>query len=97
MRFFKNCQCTPPKETWTPSQEQLDCTALGGEKGYFPGSRCIKPEPCLNITSYNDLKNKPSINDVELIGDKSCGDLKLQCRMRPITNELIDNMFKAYN
>lgn len=97
MRLFKNCECTPPKDTWSPSQEQIDATAPGGHKGYFPGKGCTKKEPCLNTTSYNDLKNKPSINSVELVGDKSCREIKVQCRMRPITNELIENMFKTYS
>lgn len=99
MRFLKkNCECREDekKQTWIPSQEQLDSTAPGGRDGYFPGAYCIVPEDCKHILSYNDLKNRPRINGVLLVGDKSCVDIKVQCRMRPITNQLIDELFTAY-
>lgn len=37
---------------------------------------------------YNDLDNKPSINTITLIGDKSFSDLGLQ----PMTNEMIEDI-----
>lgn len=98
---IKDCECKDDKvivgSPWVPSQEQLDCTAPGGTDGYFPGKVCTRPEDCRGITSYNDLKHKPQINGVELKGNKSCKDLKLQCRMKPIANETIDNIFEAYS
>lgn len=96
--FVKNCECREDekKQTWIPTQEQLDCTAPGGDHGYFPGMYCLIPADCKHILSYEDLKNKPRINGTMLVGDKSCVDIKIQCRMRPITNKLIDDIFEAY-
>lgn len=41
-------------------------------------------------SNYEKLKNKPSINSVELIGNKTSDDLKLQGKMKPITAHDID-------
>lgn len=89
--------CEEAHQTWKPSQEQIDALAPEGDRGYYPGRLCVKRVPCYGITDYEELKNKPSINGVELIGDKSCHDIKVMCRMRPITNEMIDDMFSTYN
>lgn len=40
--------------------------------------------------SYNDLKDKPRIENVELIGDKTFAELG----MEPITGEELINMFE---
>lgn len=98
MRVRGTCPvCNPPKNVFTPSQEQLDATAPGGHLGYQPGRRCIPPEPCAHITSYENLQNLPSINGVTLIGNKTSTDLKLQSTMVAISNELIAGMFNTYN
>lgn len=41
-------------------------------------------------SNYEKLKNKPSINSVELIGNKTSDDLKLQGKMESITAHDID-------
>ena len=41
---------------------------------------------------YNDVINKPRINDVELQGDKSSNQLKLQGMMDEVSNADIDNI-----
>lgn len=98
MRVRGSCLvCNPPKNTFTPSQEQLDATAPGGYLGYQPGRRCIPPDPCSHITSYEDLQNLPSINSVKLIGNKTSMELGLQGAMVAISNEMIGNMFATYN
>lgn len=51
--------------------------------------------PLSTISDYEKLKNKPHINGIELIGDKTTEDLLLQRIMRRITNEEIEDMFKS--
>lgn len=41
-------------------------------------------------SNYEKLKNKPSINSVELIGNKTSDDLKLQGKIESITAHDID-------
>ena len=43
-------------------------------------------------TNYNNLTNKPSINDVTLIHNKTSAELGLQDRMDEITPQDIDNI-----
>lgn len=98
MRVRKTCSvCNAPSNVFVPSQEQLDATAPGGHLGYQPGRRCIPPDPCSHITSYEDLQNLPSINSVKLIGNKTSTELGLQGAMVAISNEMIGNMFATYN
>ena len=40
--------------------------------------------------NYEKLKNKPSINSVELLGNKTSDDLKLQSKIESITAHDID-------
>lgn len=50
-------------------------------------------KPVINIggtSDYNDLSNRPSINGVELIGNKTNEQILIQ----PLTNEDIENLFK---
>ena len=42
----------------------------------------------VTVNDYNDLRNKPSIEGVELIGDKSFEELNLQ----RLTNTELENM-----
>lgn len=44
--------------------------------------------------NYNYLQNKPQINSVELIGNKTTSDLNLQEPIDLATNTDIDNMFR---
>lgn len=46
-------------------------------------------------TSYNRLYDKPSINDVELVGNKTDVELHLQHIMDDITEQEIDNIIYA--
>lgn len=43
------------------------------------------------VTDYNLLSNKPKINGVELVGDKSWGDLGLE--LDEITSEDLSDMW----
>lgn len=43
------------------------------------------------INDYNDLVNKPSINGVELVGDKTTQDLDIL----PLTNAEIDEFMNS--
>ena len=43
-------------------------------------------------TNYPSLTNKPSINDVELVDNKTSSDLGLQDEMVPITEQDIDEI-----
>lgn len=44
-----------------------------------------------DTTNYNDLSNKPTINNVELSGNKTSADLKLQPAGDYATNESVNN------
>lgn len=44
------------------------------------------------VTNYEALTNKPQINDVTLIGNKTSHELKLQDEMDEITAQDIDNI-----
>lgn len=46
--------------------------------------------PDVSTNNYNDLENKPSINSVTLIGDKTTDDLDIYDK---VTDEEIDSMF----
>ena len=43
---------------------------------------------------YSELPDKPQINGVELVGNKSGTELLLQKAMRTVTNQEIEDMFK---
>lgn len=44
---------------------------------------------------YDKLLNLPKINDVELIGNKSSSELKLQGEMEALSNMDIENLLKG--
>lgn len=46
------------------------------------------------IRYYADLPDKPMINNIELLGNKSADELFIQMKMRKVTNEEIELMFK---
>ena len=52
----------------------------------------------VEITYYDDLRNKPQINSVELVGDLSSSELGLQDKGNyantRVTNIEIDNLFR---
>lgn len=52
-------------------------------------------ENVTEITDYNKLINLPKINDVELIGNKSSSELKLQGEMEALSNMDIENLLKG--
>lgn len=54
---------------------------------------CLPPDPCYNITSYNDLKDRPKINGVLLEGNKQPKELHLMEAMLAITNAQIAGIF----
>lgn len=43
-------------------------------------------------SNYNYLTNKPQINSVELVGNKTSSELKLQDEMEALTNTDIENL-----
>lgn len=46
------------------------------------------------VKYYKDLPDKPQINGIELIGNRSAEDLMIQMKMLKVTNKQIDDMFK---
>ena len=44
--------------------------------------------------SYNSLRNKPSINEIILIGNKTSKQLHLQDEMSSLTNLELENLIK---
>ena len=45
-------------------------------------------------SNYEELNNKPSINNVELLGDKTSKDLGLQEEMESLSNLEIEEILK---
>lgn len=43
--------------------------------------------------NYNHLLNKPQINNIELVGNKSLDNLQIQGKMDKVTNTELDNIF----
>lgn len=58
-----------------------------GERGER-GEQGPKGEPGSGVSCYADLPDKPSINDIMLVGDKSLEDLNVIA----VTNTEIENM-----
>lgn len=46
----------------------------------------------IHTDNYEDLFNKPSINDVTLIGNKTSDELRLQSRMQTVSESEIDDI-----
>lgn len=87
---MRTCNCGVDKKVgviFQPSQEQIDKT--WSREGYYPGSICIAPVPCYHYLSYNELKDHPFINGVELKGNHTARELGLQPRMSPIPLETL--------
>ena len=59
----------------------------------------VEPEEFVNNINfnYNDLENKPSINEVPLEGNKSLKDLGIQPEGDYVTNETLNNKVKELN
>jgi hypothetical protein len=65
----------------------------------FVGSPgCMYPPDSLGVCtdSYLDLEDKPSINDVTLVGNMTAEQLGLQNEMDPIENPTIEKLLKKY-
>lgn len=46
--------------------------------------------------NYNNLNNKPKINNVELVGNKTSKDLKIQDEMESLTNMEIEEILNSF-
>ena len=59
----------------------------------------VEPEEFVNNINfnYNDLENKPSINEVPLEGNKSLKDLGIQPEGDYVVNEILNNKVKELN
>lgn len=45
---------------------------------------------------YNNLKNRPKINNVELVGNKTSKDLRIQDEMESLTNMDIEEILNSF-
>lgn len=79
------------KRTVTLHIKYVDSDFVGS-----PG--CMYPPDSLGVCtdSYLDLEDKPSINDVTLVGDMTAEQLGLQNEMDPIENVTIEKLIKKY-
>ena len=64
-----------------------DAVTLGLDSG-DNAARNVGSTTVVSVNDYNDLRNKPRIEGVELIGDKSFEELNLQ----RLTNTELENM-----
>ena len=60
------------------------------EQDFFQVSLKETASGGFGTNNYEKLKNKPSINSVELLGNKTSDDLKLQSKIESITAHDID-------
>ena len=66
----------------------------GGEQNVNVTSECLRVVP-IEDRDYNKFYNKPCINGVELIGDRTSHEIKVQDEMDEITPQEIDNILYA--
>ena len=64
-----------------------DAVTLGLDSGDNAALN-VESTTVVSVNDYNDLRNKPSIEGVELVGDKSFEELNLQS----LTNTELENM-----
>lgn len=50
----------------------------------------------VSTSNYEELTNKPKINGVELVGNKTSSDIHVQDRMNEITDSQIDELFMSW-
>lgn len=85
-------QCEQPIQVFAEgSEQQVQVQSEGGEKPVE-----VKGEP-INVTpledrDYNRFYNKPQINGVELVGNKTSEQIKVQHEMDEITDQDIDHI-----
>ena len=48
------------------------------------------------ISNYDDLENKPKINGVELLGDKTNSDLKIPMEYVDLSSDIMQNVTISY-
>lgn len=73
-------------------EQQVDVLQEGGEQNVGVNSECLI---VTEATSYNRLYDKPQINGVELIGNRTSEEIHVQHEMDDITNQEIDNIIYA--
>lgn len=53
-------------------------------------------EQIIGTDDYEELENKPQINDVELLGNKTSTELNLQEKMDSLTNTDIEEILNNF-
>ena len=73
--------------------EEEFLASLKGEKGEKgnPGEKGDKGDP--GTTNYNDLTNKPTLNGVEISGDKTSADYKISAEVTQVDHGTTDTTF----
>lgn len=75
-------------------EKSFDISFKNEDHSFFSGL----DEKQISISGdYRDLANKPLINNVELDGNRTAKELKLQEEMTSLTNIEIEEMFKDFN
>lgn len=73
--------------------ENINLSPEGGETLQL-GNECLRVAP-FEDRDYNKSFNKPQINGVELVGNKTSEEIHVQHEMDEITNQEIDNIIYA--
>ena len=61
----------------------------------FDGTQDITIPVGVGSQEYNDLTNKPQINNITLTGNKTSSELKLQDEMEALSNTDIENLLNG--
>lgn len=88
-------QCEQPIQVFAEGgEQQVQIQSEGGEKQVDVKGEAIVVTP-ITDKDYNRFYNKPQINGVELVGNKTDEELDLQHIMDDITAQQIDNIIYA--
>ena len=69
-----------------------DCRCRGNSKMHLPSATVVVD---VGTCDYNELKNKPRINGVELVGDLSTFDLKIGSGGDIATDQDVNDIFNG--
>lgn len=85
-------QCEQPIQVFAEGgEQQIQILSEGGEKQVEVKGEAIEVTP-IKDKDYNRFYNKPQINGIELIGNKTSKQIHVQHEMDEVTNQDIDHI-----
>ena len=90
---MNNCE-TPINIQEEGGEQGINVQPEGAEQGVKTTLECLRVTP-IEDRNYNKFYNKPQINGVELVGNKTSPEIHVQHEMDEITEQEIDNIIFA--